>query len=110
MNGVHGLYASWGGFAPHGQKGFTVYRPDHWAFAGTGLHYADIFGDKARIFAYEVDGLDYTFRDGLPYPVRPRASRRRSRSWPWRRPCSPRTSRTARASATMCAAATTKAW
>ena len=69
VNGLHGVYASWGGFAPHGQKGFTVYRPRHWAFAGTGLHYADIFGDKARIFAYEVDGLDYTFRQGLPYPV-----------------------------------------
>ncbi len=69
VNGVNGLYASWGGFAPHGQKGFTVYRPEHWAFAGTGLHYADIFGDSARIFAYEVDGLDYTFRHGLPYPV-----------------------------------------
>ncbi|HEV7254367.1 MAG TPA: N,N-dimethylformamidase beta subunit family domain-containing protein [Mesorhizobium sp.] len=69
VNGVHGLYASWGGFAPHGQRGFTVYRPEHWAFAGTGLHYADIFGDKSRIFAYEVDGLDYTFRHGLPYPV-----------------------------------------
>lgn len=69
VNGVHGLYASWGGFAPNGQKGFTVYRPEHWAFAGTGLHYADIFGDKQRIFAYEVDGLDYTFRHGLPYPV-----------------------------------------
>ncbi|MBN9550684.1 MAG: hypothetical protein J0H31_17890, partial [Alphaproteobacteria bacterium] len=69
VNGLHGLYASWGGFAPHGQKGFTVYRPEHWVFARTGLHYADIFGDKERIFAYEVDGLDYTFRHGLPYPV-----------------------------------------
>ncbi len=69
VNGVHGLYASWGGFAPNGQRGFTVYRPEHWAFAGTGLHYADIFGDKQRIFAYEVDGLDYTFRHGLPFPV-----------------------------------------
>lgn len=69
VNGAHGLYASWGGFAPNGQKGFTVYRPEHWAFAGTGLHYADIFGDKQHIFAYEVDGLDYTFRDGLPFPV-----------------------------------------
>ena len=57
------------GFAPRGQKGFTVYRPSHWAFAGTGLNYADIFGDKARILGYEVDGLDYTFRRGLPYPV-----------------------------------------
>jgi hypothetical protein len=29
VNGMNGLYASWGGFAPHGQKGFTVYRPEH---------------------------------------------------------------------------------
>ncbi len=69
VNGLHGVYASWGGFAPRGQRGFTVYRPEHWVFDGTGLHYADIFGDKAHIFAYEVDGLDYTFRHGLPYPV-----------------------------------------
>ncbi|TJV20434.1 MAG: hypothetical protein E5Y16_30775, partial [Mesorhizobium sp.] len=69
VNGADGTYASWGGFAPHGQKGFTVYRSSHWAFDGTGLRYADIFGDQARIFAYEVDGLDYRFRHGLPYPV-----------------------------------------
>ena len=28
-----------------------------------------MFGDKARILGYETDGLDYTFRHGLPYPV-----------------------------------------
>mgnify|MGYP006195292323 CR=1 FL=1 len=28
---------------------------------GTGLGYADMFGDEANIFGYEVDGLDYTF-------------------------------------------------
>jgi hypothetical protein len=67
--GVHGVYANWGGFAPRGQKGLTVYRPFHWAFEGTGLGYADQFGDKARILGYEVDGLEYTFRHGLPYPV-----------------------------------------
>jgi hypothetical protein len=110
VNGLHGLYASWGGFAPHGQKGFTVYRPEHWAFAGTGLYYADILGDSARIFAYEVDGLDYMFRQGLPYPVPVRASRRRSRSSLWRRPCPPRTKRMAKASGTMCEAATMRDW
>jgi hypothetical protein len=70
VNGAHGVYANWGGFAPLGQKGLTVYRPSHWAFAGTGLTYADVFGDKARILGYETDGLDYTFRHGLPYPVK----------------------------------------
>jgi hypothetical protein len=69
VNGVEGLYASWGGFLPRGQRGFTVYRPEHWAFRDTGLYYGDIFGAEARIFGYEVDGLDYTFRDGLPYPT-----------------------------------------
>lgn len=70
VNAFNGIYASWGGFAPRGQRGFTVYRPRHWAFAGTGLHYADQFGQEANIFGYEVDGLDYTFRNGLPYPVK----------------------------------------
>lgn len=69
VNGFQGLYASWGGFSPRGQRGFTVYRPDHWVFDGTDLYYGDIFGAEANIFAYEVDGLDYTFRDGLPYPT-----------------------------------------
>jgi len=54
---------------PRGQKGFTVYRPAHWVFAGTQLSYGDVFGAEARIFSYEVDGLDYTFRHGLPYPT-----------------------------------------
>jgi hypothetical protein len=69
VNGLRGIYASWGGFAPRGSHGFTVFRPGHWAFAGTDLYYGDIFGDAAHIFGYEVDGLDYTFRDGLPYPT-----------------------------------------
>ena len=69
VNGCHGMYGSWGGFAPRGSRGFTVYRPEHWAFAGTDLRYADVFGAEAGIFGYEVDGLDYTFKQGLPYPV-----------------------------------------
>jgi hypothetical protein len=69
VNGCHGMYGSWGGFAPRGSRGFTVYRPDHWVFSGTDLRYADVFGAEAGIFGYEVDGLDYTFRQGLPYPV-----------------------------------------
>ncbi|GAB5467489.1 MAG: hypothetical protein Kilf2KO_05190 [Rhodospirillales bacterium] len=69
VNGCYGMYASWGGFAPRGSRGFTVYRPDHWVFDGTGLRYADVFGAEAGIFGYEVDGLDYTFHRGLPYAV-----------------------------------------
>jgi len=69
VNGCHGMYGSWGGFAPRGSRGFTVYRPEHWAFKDTDLRYGDVFGAEAGIFGYEVDGLDYTFRQGLPYPV-----------------------------------------
>ena len=69
VNGFGGIYASWGGFAPRGQRGFTVYRPAHWIFDNTDLHYGDIFGAEAGIFGYEVDGLDYTFKRGLPYPT-----------------------------------------
>lgn len=69
VNGLQGIYASWGGFAPRGSKGFTVYREGHWVFHGTQLGYGDVFGAAANIFSYEVDGLDYTFRHGLPYPT-----------------------------------------
>jgi hypothetical protein len=52
---------------PRGSGGFTVYRPEHWAFEGTDLYYGDQLGANAKIFGYEVDGCDYTIRGGLPY-------------------------------------------
>jgi hypothetical protein len=69
VNGWRGTYSSWGGFAPRASRGFTVYRPRHWAFAGLDMHYGDVLGAEAGIFAYEVDGVEYTFRHGLPYPT-----------------------------------------
>ncbi len=66
LNGTTGLYAGWGGCAPRGAGGFTVYRPEHWAFAKTGLCYGDVVGAPPRAFGYEVDGVDYNFRHGLP--------------------------------------------
>ncbi|MFU1983800.1 N,N-dimethylformamidase beta subunit family domain-containing protein [Bordetella hinzii] len=69
VNGMRGVYSSWGGFAPRASRGFTIYRPRHWAFAGLDVHYGDVMGAQAGIFAYEVDGLEYTFRHGLPYPT-----------------------------------------
>jgi hypothetical protein len=67
LNGSRGIYAGWGACVPRGSGGFTVYRPEHWAFEGTDLYYGDQLGAKAKVFGYEVDGCDYTFRDGLPY-------------------------------------------
>ncbi|MEZ5775980.1 MAG: DUF6605 domain-containing protein [Hyphomicrobiaceae bacterium] len=67
VNALRGMYVGWGGAAPRHPGGFTVYRSDHWALAGTDLYYGDVFGGASRIFGYEVDGLAYTFRHGLPY-------------------------------------------
>jgi hypothetical protein len=69
LNATRGFYAGWGGCGPRGAGGFTVYRPGHWAFEGADLYYGDVFGAEARVFGYEVDGLAYTIRDGLPYPT-----------------------------------------
>jgi len=69
LNALHGVYAGWGGCVAFGAGGFPVYRPEHWAFDATGLGYGDVLGAGSRVFAYEVDGLDYLIRDGLPYPA-----------------------------------------
>lgn len=68
-NGGRGIYSGWGGHAPRGVRGFIVYRPQHWAFAGTDCYYGDVLGETTSLVSYEADGLDYTFRDGLPYPT-----------------------------------------
>ena len=65
---VHGIYARVGTAVPRGSGGFTVYRPGHWAFRDADLYYGDSFGSTARIFGFEMDGLEYEFRDGLPFP------------------------------------------
>lgn len=69
LNGTTGIYAGWGACVPRGPGGFTVYRPEHWVFQGTDLYYGDLLGADSKVFGYEVDGCDYTFRHGLPYPT-----------------------------------------
>jgi hypothetical protein len=69
LNATNGLYAGWGACAPRGARGFPVYRPEHWAFAGTGLCYGDLLGAEGHAFGYEVDGIDYIIRGGLPEPT-----------------------------------------
>ncbi|WP_205859852.1 N,N-dimethylformamidase beta subunit family domain-containing protein [Cochlodiniinecator piscidefendens] len=69
LDATSGLYAGFGGLAPRGAGGFTIYREDHWAFVGAQLGYGDILGGQSKIFGYEVDGLQYRIEDGLPYPV-----------------------------------------
>ena len=67
LTGSMGVYAGWSRCAAHGSGGFTVYRPDHWVMAGTGLGYGDVLGAASKIFGYEVDGIDYTMTHGLPF-------------------------------------------
>ncbi len=67
LTGAMGVYAGWSRCAAHGSGGFTIYRPDHWSVKETGLGYGDVLGAASRIFAYEVDGIDYTMTHGLPF-------------------------------------------
>jgi hypothetical protein len=70
LTGLAGIYNRYGGAMPRSSGGFTVYRPDHWAFAGTGLEYGDLIGGTPICAAgFETDGIDFTFRYGLPYPT-----------------------------------------
>lgn len=69
VNALSGVYAGLGNCVGGGAGGFTIYRPNHWAFRGAGVGYGDVLGARSRIFGYEVDGLDYRFEDGLPFPT-----------------------------------------
>jgi len=67
VSGPRGVYTKFGGFNARGSGGFTVYRPRHWSLAGADLYYGDVVGAKSNVFAFEVDGLDYVIKNGLPY-------------------------------------------
>ncbi len=74
-NQLTGVGFLWGGYhKSHGQLmdgsgAYTVRRPEHWLFAGTGLKRGDEFGGKDTIVGYECDGCELEWRDGLPYPT-----------------------------------------
>lgn len=69
LTGAMGVYAGWSRCAAHGSGGFAIYRPEHWAMTGTGLGYGDVLGAASKIFGYEVDGIDFTMAQGLPFAV-----------------------------------------
>jgi len=72
MTGVsftRGGYHRIGRRATAGAGGYTIHRPDHWLFEGTGLGFGDLLGAPSTTVGYECDGCDFTFRDGLPYPT-----------------------------------------
>lgn len=72
MTGVsftRGGYHRIGKRVTNGAGGYTVYRPEHWMFEGTGIDYGDVLGASATSVGYECDGCDYTVIDGLPHPT-----------------------------------------
>jgi hypothetical protein len=66
---TRGGYVRMGYGVPRSSGAYTVYRPDHWAFAGTGLRYGDLLGLGSFVVAYEVDGCGFTLQNGLPVPT-----------------------------------------
>ncbi len=74
-NQLTGVGFLFGGYhRSHGQymdgpAAFTVHRPEHWLFEGTGLKTGDQFGGKDTIVGYECDGCEFTLKDGLPVPT-----------------------------------------
>jgi hypothetical protein len=72
MTGVsfsRGGYARQAGCTPRGQRGYTVWRPEHWLFEGTDLRYGDLLGGDDCVVGYECDGVEMTLTDGLPVPT-----------------------------------------
>jgi hypothetical protein len=64
-----GGYSRYGLGVPRASGAYTVWRPDHWAFEGTGLRYGDAVGLADAIVGYEVDGCELAIVDGLPVPT-----------------------------------------
>lgn len=75
-NHMTGLTFSRGGYhrigmrSPRGAGGYTVLRPEHWLFEGTGLEYGDLLGAEVTAVGYECDGCAMTIGpDGRPVPT-----------------------------------------
>lgn len=74
-NQLTGVGFLWGGYhKSHGQLmdasgAYTVHRPEHWIFTGTGLKRDDAFGAKDTIVGYECDGCELEWKNGLPTPT-----------------------------------------
>lgn len=74
-NQLTGVGFLWGGYrGSHGQfmgepAEYTVHRPEHWVFEGTGLARGAVFGGADTVVGYETDGCELEWRDGLPHPT-----------------------------------------
>ncbi len=67
---TRGGYSRYGLGVPEASGAYTVHRPEHWLFEGTGLREGDAFGAADVIVAYEVDGCALEpGPDGRPVPT-----------------------------------------
>ena len=65
-----GGYSRYGLGAAESSGAYTVHRPEHWVFEGTGLGNGDAFGRADSIVAYECDGCAFEMDGaGLPVPT-----------------------------------------
>ena len=72
LTGVSFAYGGYSRFFDQFQDapgGYTIHRPDHWIFEGTGLQQGDLLGTQDQIVGYECDGCDFELQDGLPVPT-----------------------------------------
>lgn len=70
-NEMTGVSFTRGGYAhcraaPRGSGGYSVWRPEHWAFEGVDIRPGDIVGAEPVVVGYECDGCELTLQDGLP--------------------------------------------
>ncbi len=63
-----GYHLSHGQFM-NGSGAYTVHRPEHWIYQGTGLQQGDEFGGADTIVGYECDGCEFVWQEGLPVPT-----------------------------------------
>ena len=58
-----------GGYPVDGNHAYTVWKPDHWVFEGTGLGFGEEFGEEEDLGGNEMDGADLVWVGGLPIPT-----------------------------------------
>jgi hypothetical protein len=73
-NEMTGVTFTRGGYArmpnsPYGSGGYSICRPDHWAFASLELTSGDTLGADGIVVGYECDGCELEIQDGLPHPT-----------------------------------------
>lgn len=67
LTGVSFTYGGYHAFASQpGDGAYTIHRPDHWIFTGTGVSRGGSLGAGDNIVGYECDGCMFTEDDGLP--------------------------------------------